>query len=112
MFDLDEDTEPDDIEEQDIERIIGKLYGILWRSHVIAPLTDMPTVANQISLFADVSGYMGDDSLNVESIDDTEFDDTLDDGSVDVDGDDDTFNEGRFDMAGEIGKSSIRFMIV
>ena len=66
----------------------------------------MPTVVNQISMFADVSGYMGDDSFNLESIDDGEF--SLDAG----DDDDDTFNEGHFDMAGDVGESSIRFMIV
>ena len=53
-----------------------------------------------------------DDSFNLESIDDAEFNDTLDDGSVDVYGDDDTFNKGHFDMVGDVGESSIRFMIV
>ena len=106
VFDLDEDIEPGEIEEQAIDRIIDELYGILWRSHVIAPSTDMPRVVNQISMFADVSGYMGDDSFNLESIDDREF--SLDAG----DDDDDTFNEGHFDMAGDVGESSIRFMIV
>ena len=38
----------------------------------------MPMVVNQLNLFADASGYLGDDSYNLESIGDLEFNETFD----------------------------------
>ena len=54
---------------------------------------------NQLSLFADASGYLGDDSFNVDSIGDLEFNETFNE-----------MGETQGDEAGGVGKYSIKSM--
>ena len=35
LFDLEEDTEPGEMTDATRDMIVDKLYGILWRSHVV-----------------------------------------------------------------------------
>ena len=61
LFDLEEDTEPGEMTDATRDMIVDKLYGILWRSHVVAPPSDMPTIVNGRNTFADVSGVRDGD---------------------------------------------------
>ena len=60
LFDLEDGVEVDDIPGSTLDRIVSELYGILWRSHVIAPPTGMPTVFNQQTVVADASSVHSD----------------------------------------------------
>ena len=100
LFDLEDGVEVDDIPGSTLGRIVSELYGILWRSHVIAPPTGMPTVFNQQTAVADAS------SVHSDSVDESSNGDTdsgvydADDGGTMDDTMDDTLGDDMDDTLG------------
>ena len=92
LFGLEEDTEPAEMKDATRDRIIAELYGILWRSHVVEPPSDMPTVFNNKNTFSDVSG-VGDSSEDGEEDLGYDADDSMDVGSLDVGSIDDSLQD-------------------
>ena len=54
VFGLQEDIDPEQIQEQSLEDVIDKLYAMLWQSHVLPPPPGLPTVLNQQTAVVDV----------------------------------------------------------
>ena len=120
VFGLEEGTDPEDINDATRDRVVDELYGILWRSHVLAPPSNMPTVVNGRNTFPDESGaddgsedseeelgYDADESMDVESLDESFDVDRSLDGEVDGEAMDDAGDGETMDGRGRQGEDWI-----